>query len=175
MKITDLVLSHPRLRWVMGQFWVISRRAYMDQRRLEARRRYELHPTFGLGDDSQLYGEGAIVGGEDSYVGWHTTIQAHPGNRVVIGRNTAISHFCRIYTSNRDPDQDLSKGKILKTGDVVIGDHCWIGANVTILEGVNIGSGTVIGANSLVDKDLPPNVIAGGSPVRIIRPKNGIS
>jgi maltose O-acetyltransferase len=147
------------------------RKAYEECRRVEARIRYDLHPTFGLGDESQLYGDGEIHGGENSYIGWHTAIQAEKGQEVTIGKNTAISHFCRIYTSNRDPDQDLSKGKRLKVGNVTIGDHCWIGANVTILEGVQIGSGTVVGANSLVDRDLPAGVIAGGSPLRIIREK----
>lgn len=173
MTITDLVLRHPKLLRLVGGLWVMARRAYEDQHHAEFRRRYDLDPSFGLGPECQLYGEGTIIGGAGSYIGWHTTIQAHPNHSVIIGNNVAISHFCRIYTSNRIADQDLSKTRRLRTGDVEIGDNCWIGAAVTILEGVKIGSGTVVGAHSLVDRDLPPNVIAGGSPVKIIRTKNG--
>lgn len=50
-----------------------------------------------------------------------------------------------------------------------IGNDVWIGCNVTILRGVKIGNGAVIGANSLVNKDVPPYAIVGGVPARIIK------
>ncbi len=50
-----------------------------------------------------------------------------------------------------------------------IGKNCWIGANVCILPGVSIGDNTVIGAGSLVTKDIPANVVAYGSPCRVVR------
>jgi maltose O-acetyltransferase len=53
---------------------------------------------------------------------------------------------------------------------VSIGDDVFIGSNVTILKGVTIGRGSVIGSNSVITKDIPCNVIAAGSPARIIRP-----
>lgn len=52
---------------------------------------------------------------------------------------------------------------------VVIGDNCWIGANVTICPGVSIGENTVIGAGSVVTKDIPANVVAVGNPCRVLR------
>lgn len=52
---------------------------------------------------------------------------------------------------------------------VKIGDRCWIGANTIILPGVTIGDNVVIGAGSVVTKDIPSNVIAAGSPAKIIR------
>ncbi len=55
------------------------------------------------------------------------------------------------------------------TDPVVIGDNCWIGANVTICPGVTIGENTVIGAGSVVTKDIPANVIAVGNPCRVLR------
>ncbi len=54
-------------------------------------------------------------------------------------------------------------------GDTVVGNDVWIGQNVTVLPGVHIGDGAVIGANSLVSKDIPPYCIAGGNPCRVIR------
>ncbi|MGI5958454.1 MAG: maltose acetyltransferase domain-containing protein [Massiliimalia sp.] len=53
---------------------------------------------------------------------------------------------------------------------VHIEDNVWIGANVVILPGVTIGKGSVIGAGSVVTKDIPPNVVAVGSPCRVLRP-----
>lgn len=52
---------------------------------------------------------------------------------------------------------------------VTIGENCWLGANVTVLPGVTIGDNTVIGAGSLVTKDIPSGVIALGTPAKIIR------
>ena len=54
-------------------------------------------------------------------------------------------------------------------GDTVIGNDVWIGQNVTILPGVNVGDGVIIGLNSTVTHDLPPYVIAAGNPARVIR------
>lgn len=53
---------------------------------------------------------------------------------------------------------------------VVIGDGCWLGANVTVCPGVTIGRGCVIGAGSVVTRDIPENSFAAGVPCRVIRP-----
>lgn len=52
---------------------------------------------------------------------------------------------------------------------VHIGENCWIGASVSILPGVSIGNRSVIGAGSIVTKDIPEHVVAAGNPCRIIR------
>ena len=54
-------------------------------------------------------------------------------------------------------------------GDVIIGNDVWIGASATILSGVNIGNGAVIGACSVVTKDVPPYGIAAGNPAKVVR------
>lgn len=54
-------------------------------------------------------------------------------------------------------------------GDTVVGNDVWIGQHVTVLPGVHIGDGAIIGANSVVAKDIPPYCIAAGDPCRIIR------
>ena len=51
-----------------------------------------------------------------------------------------------------------------------IGRNCWLGAGVIVLPGVTIGDNTVVGAGSLVNKDLPANVVAVGNPCRVMRP-----
>lgn len=54
-------------------------------------------------------------------------------------------------------------------GDTIIGNDVWIGQNVTFLPGVKVGNGAIIGANSVVSKDVPAYCIAAGNPIRIIR------
>lgn len=58
------------------------------------------------------------------------------------------------------------------TDPVTIGNDCWIGGNVTICSGVTIGDNTVIGAGSVVTKDIPANCVAAGNPCRVIREIN---
>jgi len=52
--------------------------------------------------------------------------------------------------------------------DVNIGDNVWLGINVIVLKGVTIGEHTIIGANSVVTRDIPANVIAAGNPCKIL-------
>ena len=54
-------------------------------------------------------------------------------------------------------------------GDTVIGNDVWIGQNATIMPGVHIGDGAIIGANSLLSKDVEPYTIVAGNPIRVIR------
>jgi len=60
----------------------------------------------------------------------------------------------------------------LYTAEVRIGDRVWIGENVVILPGVSIGNGVIIGANSVVNRDVPENSIVAGSPARVIKTWN---
>lgn len=90
------------------------------------------------------------------------------GDDVKIGGNTVIydtdfhvvGHRCS--TSREDNDQ-------AKTAPVVIGRRAFIGAHVTILKGVTIGENAVVGAGSVVTKDIPANQIWGGNPARFLR------
>ena len=60
-------------------------------------------------------------------------------------------------------------GIAVAKGDIVVGDDVWIGANVSVLPGVTIGSNTIIGAGSVVNKDIPEGVIAVGNPCKVMR------
>ncbi len=136
------------------------------------RKRYSIHEHFRFnGDNILLYGSGSIVCGENSYIGELSTIQSYDNCKVEIGRNCSISHNVRIYTQSRMPDQDFSKTKELKTGNVTIKDNVWIGANVFINPGITIGENAIIGANSVVAKDVESFTIVGGVPAKIIRKK----
>ncbi len=56
-------------------------------------------------------------------------------------------------------------------GDTVVGNDVWLGQNVTVLPGVHIGDGSIIAANSVVTRDVPPYCVAGGNPCRVLRPR----
>lgn len=139
----------------------------------EYRRRYSLSPSFRFnGLSILLYGEGKIETGTNSYVGEYSTLYSHKGRVLRIGDGVRIGHNVRIYTLSNVADQDFSRTELLeKEGDVIIEDYVWIGANVLINPGVKIGKNSVIGANSVVTKDVPANSICGGVPLKLIRMK----
>ncbi len=97
----------------------------------------------------------------------------HAYQSIAIGNNCLIAANCQIFDGN---GHDLSfpavEDRINTTGSskpIVIEDNVWIGANSIVLPGVTIGRGSVISANSVVTKDIPPMVVAGGNPAVIIK------
>lgn len=90
---------------------------------------------------------------------------------VVIGNNTIIAGNCFISSSDHD-FSDPKSNNFLKNEipmKTIIGKHCWIAANVCITSGVIIGDYCVIGAGSVVTKDLPSFTVAVGSPCKVIK------
>lgn len=81
------------------------------------------------------------------------------GNNVKCGANTLIT----------DSDWHLDDPRAGTAKPIIIEDNVWLGVNVTVLKGVHIGSNSVIGAGSIVSKDIPSNVIAAGNPCKIIK------
>ncbi|WP_054023197.1 DapH/DapD/GlmU-related protein [Bacillus sp. FJAT-28004] len=83
-----------------------------------------------------------------------------------IGSNTIIGPMVNIIDTNFHP-VDMEDGAGSK--DIIISDNVWIGRGVVILPGVTIGRGSVIAAGSIVTRNIPENVLAGGAPAKIIR------
>lgn len=89
--------------------------------------------------------------------------------KVKIGDNCQLAPNVSIYTAGHPVHPD-SRNSLYEYGiGVTIGDNVWIGGDTVILPGVHIGSNTVIGAGSVVTKDIPDWVIAAGNPCRVIR------
>ena len=81
------------------------------------------------------------------------------GDNVRCGANTVIT----------DSDWHLNDKRIGEPKTVIIENNVWIGANVIVLKGVHIGENSIIGAGSIVVKDIPKNVIAGGNPCKVLK------
>lgn len=89
------------------------------------------------------------------------------GDNVLCGANTTITDF---DWHPLDPTQRLN-GKAVDSRPVIVGNNVWLGLNVVLLKGVRIGDNSVIAAGSVVTQDIPANVIAGGSPCKILKEK----
>lgn len=107
--------------------------------------------------------------GKNSWVGNHfSAISEGPG--IEIGEGVLIGTRVEIYDSDFHAVSPMHRMKSTpKTGKVLIGDDVWIGNNVTILKGTEIGSHSVVAAGAVVSGKFPSNVILGGVPAKIIR------
>lgn len=147
---------------IIGKVFFFFENRSWQYRYLYYRDKYTIAESFKFnGIGIVFYGDGHISIGENYYIGRFSSIQSCENCKVDIGNNCAISHYVKIYTMNRDPMDIIKNEKSIKriTGDVVIGNNCWIGANVFIKQGVIIGVNVVIGANSVVVKNINSNSI----------------
>ncbi len=91
------------------------------------------------------------------------------GNYVKIGDNVWIAPNVGIYAAGHPFDMEERIGGLEYAFPVEIGDNVWIGGGVSIIGGVKIGKNSIIGAGSVVTKDIPDNVLAVGNPCRVVR------
>lgn len=100
-------------------------------------------------------GKGLIIGdnssiGPDGYVGC--------SGKIIIGKNVMLGPKCSLFAENHnfeDMDKSIKSQGVNQKG-IIIEDNCWVGSNVIILDGVTIGKGSVIGAGTIITKDIPP-------------------
>lgn len=88
---------------------------------------------------------------------------------VTIGDNAMFGPRVGIYTTNHAFDAEERIANVVVSKPIHIGNRVWLSADVKIVQGVTIGDNSIIGAGSVVTKDIPPNVIAAGNPCRVIR------
>lgn len=148
-----------------------------------------------IGDDNIISGsfvfespEGIIEIGNHSFIGGSTFI-SH--SHITVGNNVTIAWGCTIYDHNshsidylerrKDIDDELfslrngqsvyknKNWNPVKSSPIKICDDAWIGMNCIILKGVTIGEGAIIGAGSVVTKDIPAWTIAAGNPAKVIK------
>ena len=88
---------------------------------------------------------------------------------IYVGDGTMFGPHVTIATAGHPIDPTLRARALQYNAPVRIGKNCWLGAGVIVLPGVTIGDNTVVGAGSVVTKDLPANVVAVGNPCRVLR------
>ncbi|WP_107040043.1 acyltransferase [Brumimicrobium mesophilum] len=110
------------------------------------------------------------------HIGTNTRIHGsciHAQSKITIGENCLIAANCNIIDSNGHLTSMDSPENRIDTIDfpqnIIIEDNVWIGASCIILKGVTIGNGSVIAAGSVVKSSIPPNVIAGGNPAKVLK------
>ncbi len=89
--------------------------------------------------------------------------------KVTIGNNVMLAPNVAIYTAGHPIHPDSRKSGYEYGIPITIGNNVWIGGNVVVNPGVNIGNNAVIGAGSVVTRDIPDNAIAMGNPCRVVR------
>lgn len=92
------------------------------------------------------------------------------GAKVTFGDNVFVAPGCGFYTAGHPLDAERRNAGLEYALPIKIGNNVWIGAQVCVLPGVTIGDNSVIGAGSVVTKDIPSGVLAAGNPCRVIRP-----
>lgn len=89
--------------------------------------------------------------------------------RITIGDDVQIGPNVQLLTATHPLEPGPRRDKWEAAEPIVIGDNVWLGGGVIVRPGITIGADTVVGAGSVVTRDLPPRVLAVGSPARVIR------
>lgn len=105
--------------------------------------------------------------GENFYMNVNCVIL--DGAKVTFGDNVFIAPGCGFYTAGHPFDVAQRNAGIEYAKPITVGSNVWIGGNVVVLPGVTIGDNCVIGAGSVVVKDIPSNTLAVGNPCRVVR------
>ena len=131
-----------------------------------------------FGERVYIYGEsfiqtgsgGSIKIGNNSHIHPRCQINAYKSN-IFIGSEVQIAPNCAFYPYNHGiaPGKLIQEQPIESKGDIVIEDDTWLGFGVIVLDGVRIGKGAVVGAGSIVTKDIPDGAIAVGNPARVVK------
>ena len=90
-------------------------------------------------------------------------------NIVTFGDNVLVGPNCAFYTSTHPFSAEIRNSGKKMSKPISIGNNVWICGNVTVLPGVSIGDNSIIGAGSVVSKDIPSNVLALGIPCKVIK------
>ena len=105
--------------------------------------------------------------GENFYMNFNCVIL--DGAKVTFGDNVFVAPGCGFYTAGHPLDAETRNKGLEYALPIRVGNNVWIGGNVIVLPGVSIGDNCVIGAGSVVTKDIPSGAVAAGNPCRVLR------
>lgn len=152
---------------------------YNATRPLEGEKRFKLLKEMfaEIGEDSYIepplhanWGGHHVHFGKRVYANFNLTLV--DDSHIYVGDYTMIGPNVTIATAGHPILPELREKNYQYNIPVHIGKNCWLGAGVIVLPGVTIGDNTVIGAGSIVTKDIPANVVAVGNPCRVLREIN---
>lgn len=112
------------------------------------------------------YGENIRIGAR-TFVNHHLT--ALDVAAIVIGEDCQIGPNVQLLTPTHPLEPGPRRDKLEAAKPITLGDNVWLGGGVIVCPGVTIGADTVVGAGSVVTRDLPAGVLAVGSPARVVR------
>lgn len=127
------------------------------------------------GEAVAVYSNTYILNPQNLELGSNVTIQPmtyiEASGGVKIGSDTSLAHGVSIMseTHNTSDKEIPFKNQGMTYKPVVIGEDTWVGAKVTIMAGVTIGNKAIVGANSVVTKDVPDYAVVAGAPARVIK------
>lgn len=152
---------HPRVRLIIGGKYISigSNVVLGADLQLTAWDKYgdqRFTPSIVIGDGVSI-GDGAHITAINSII---------IGNNVLTGKNILITDNSHGVVTLDEMETAPNKRPLFSKGPVVIGNNVWIGDKASILPGVHIGDGSVIGSNAVVTKDIPPRCIAVGNPAK---------
>ena len=119
----------------------------------------------------KIFEPSSVTIGDDVGINIGVIIDPMEGGRIEIGNSIGIGPYCVLRSADHgfsDPNVTFRKQPHVG-GTIVIEDDVWLGSHVVVTRNVRIGRGSVIGAHSVVTKDIPPYSIAMGVPARVVK------
>lgn len=113
---------------------------------------------------SWIYGRGKLTIEKETWISPGATFYTHIDSEIYIGNNCDIGPEVKFITGSHEIGSEIRRAGKGTTKSIFIGNGCWIGAGVTILGGVKVGSGSIIAAGALVNKDVNQSVLVAGVP-----------
>lgn len=157
---------------------------------LRRRLRHPVPASTQFDGDIRIVGSGDIVLGEYCRFGPAVLLETRQSGRIALGSHVRLNQGCVLvayrqvsigddsligeYASIRDANHGIRAGQLIRLqrhdcAAVRIGCDVWIGRGACILPGVDIGDGAVVGANSIVTRDVPAGAVAVGNPAKVIK------
>lgn len=112
------------------------------------------------------YGDGIVLG-EGVFINMNCTFL--DGGYITIGNHTLVGPNVQMYTPHHPLEEDVRRTGLEISYPITIGKDCWIGGGAIICPGVTIGDCVIVGAGSVVTKDIPSDTIVVGNPAKVIK------